>query len=176
MLPAWNRLKKEFIFNAIQFCENLESLTMPTVPHPEFVFSSIALHCKNFRELKVMGPIEVDFVENLVRSLRNLKVLSLRCTAINRDALIKILDDLKCLEVLNISHSYLVDTRNGTVIVRELDETIMEKASKLKRFVTCMEHKTCVMCQRTYEDEGVMRWYKYEEGLWKADEIASLHL
>ncbi|CAA7023409.1 unnamed protein product [Microthlaspi erraticum] len=195
VLPAWNRLTKEFLFNAIQFCENLESLTVSSVKHPEFVFSSIAMHCKNFRELKVMGPIEVDFVEYLVKFLRNLKVLSLRCTAINLDALIKILDDMKSLEVLNISHSYLVVTRKKTVIVRdlyesiveaskpkqfvivrELDETIMEKASKLKQFVTCMEHKTCVMCQRTHEDEGIMKWNKYEEGLWKADEVTSLHL
>ncbi|CAH2080116.1 unnamed protein product [Thlaspi arvense] len=147
---------------------------MPSISKPYSVFSSIAMNCKNFRELKVMGPINLSFVQVLVQLLPDLKVISLRCNSIDQDALITILDKMESLEVLNISHSYLL--RQETIIVKELDKTIMNKASKLKRFITCMERDTCVMCQRTEEDEGIMRWYKYEEGLWKADEVASLHL
>ncbi|ESQ31921.1 hypothetical protein EUTSA_v10005421mg [Eutrema salsugineum] len=182
VLPGWYRLmKNKGLFNAIRFCKNLESLTMPSIPHPNFVFSSIAKNCKNFRELKEMGPIELLFAQNLVQILPNIKVLSLRCNSIDRDALIKILDELKSLEVLNISHSYLVvqkleKNKKKLNIVKEVDDEIMDKASKLRQFVTCMKHETCVMCQRTEKDEGIMRWYKYEEGLWKADEINSLHL
>ncbi|CAN7021906.1 unnamed protein product [Brassica rapa subsp. trilocularis] len=127
-----------------------------------------------------MGPFEIFFADTLISCLPNLKTLSLRCSSINREALIKILDGLKDLEVLNISHSYLVELSGWQpqkkVIVRELDEVILEKASRLKRFLTCMEHETCVMCQRTENDEGIVRWYKYEEDDWKVDEVSSLHL
>ncbi|CAH2044222.1 unnamed protein product [Thlaspi arvense] len=179
VLPAWNRIKKKSLANVMECCKSLESLTMPSIPHPYVVFSAIAMNCKNFRELKVMGPIDLSFVEVLVYLLPNLNVISLRCTSIYRDALVTILDKLKRLQVLNISHSYLLvqryEPKQETIIVRELDETIMNKASKLKRFITCMEHDTCVMCQRTEKDEGIMRWYKYEEGLWKADEFMNLY-
>lgn len=181
MLLAMNRIKDTGIYNALSFCKNLESLTMPSILDSHIVFSSIVKR-RTFRELKVMGRIDPFFAENLVQYLPNLKVLSLRCTAIHREALLTILDKLESLEVLNISHSYLVvmqqhpEKKKKKIIVRELDKTIMEKASKLKRFVTCMEYKTCVMCQRTEKDKGLMRWYMYEEGLWKADEVSSLHL
>lgn len=172
VLPAWNRIKEKSICNALSFCKNLESLTMPSIPNPFLVFSSIWKNCKNFRELKVMGPIELFFVQNIVQLLPKLKVLSLRCTAIHQDVLIEILDRMKSLEVLNISHSYILVPKN------EVEwSTIVKKASKLKRFMTCKgPAETCVMCQRTWKDEGIMWWYKYEEGLWKADEVSSLHL
>ncbi|KAI8539354.1 hypothetical protein RHMOL_Rhmol09G0176000 [Rhododendron molle] len=35
--------------------------------------------------------------------------------------------------------------------------------------LTCKDN-SCVMCQRARSDERLMRWYKYEEGLWKIDE------
>ncbi|CAH8272016.1 unnamed protein product [Arabidopsis lyrata] len=179
VLPAMNRMKDMGICNALSFCKNLESLTMPSILESHIVFSSIVKR-KTFRELKVISHIDLFFAQNVVQCLPNLKVLSLRCNEINRDALLEILDKLESLEVLNISHSYLVITQQHPekkkIIVRELDQAIMEKASKLKRFVTCMEHKTCVMCQWTDKDEGIMRWYMYEEGLWLADEVSSLYL
>ncbi|KAG5630147.1 hypothetical protein H5410_001864 [Solanum commersonii] len=50
----------------------------------------------------------------------------------------------------------------------ELDESILEKASRLDKFLTCMSD-SCIMCQRTRNDEGFMRWYKYAD-LLKVDE------
>ncbi|KAF3599154.1 hypothetical protein F2Q69_00035867 [Brassica cretica] len=180
VLPAWNRIKKTGICKAIRIWKDLESLTMPSIANPPYLLTEIAKNCKNFKELKIMGPFEIFFANTLITYLPNLKTLSLRCSAIKREALIKILDGLPDLEVLNISHSYLVEYSvwqpQQKVIVRELDKTILEKASRLKRFLTCMEHETCVMCQRTENDEGIVRWYKYEEGEWKVDEVSSLHL
>ncbi|XP_010454661.1 PREDICTED: F-box/LRR-repeat protein At3g48880-like [Camelina sativa] len=179
VLPAMTRISKTGMQNALGFCENLESLTIPSLHDSQFLFSSIVKKL-TFRELKVMGHIHAAFAEKLVEHLPNLKVLSLRCNAIYRDALLIILDGLESLEVLNISHSYLVvkqeHPEKKKLIVRELDQTIMEKASKLKRFVTCMEYMTCVMCKRTEKDGGRVRWNRYEEGLWKTDEVSSLHL
>ncbi|CAH8392182.1 unnamed protein product [Eruca vesicaria subsp. sativa] len=167
VLPAWNRIKKTGICKAIRLWKNLESLTMPRIANPLYLLTEIAKNCKNFKELKIMGPFEIVFADTIISCLPNLKTLSLRCSAIKREALIKILDGLPNLEVLNISHSYLVEFSAGQpqqkVIVRELDEVILKKASRLKRFLTCMEHETCVMCRRTEIDEGIVRWYHYKK-------------
>ncbi|XP_006401953.2 F-box/LRR-repeat protein At3g48880 [Eutrema salsugineum] len=174
VLPSWDRLEERGICDAISFCKKLESLTMPSMPNPHFVFSAIRENCKKFRELKVMGPIDLFFVQNLVCLLPKLKVLSLRCTSIRIDALTKILDKMKRLEVLNVSHSYI--EVSDTEVTEVPWSTVIEKAFKLKQFVACKDPKTCVKCQWTEKDEGVMRWNMYDERLWKEDEISSLHL
>ncbi|XP_031275533.1 F-box/LRR-repeat protein At3g48880-like [Pistacia vera] len=127
-----------------------------------------------------MGPFDVLFASTIVKFLPNLKVLSLRCSLIVKDGLLLILDDLPNLEVLNISHSLLIE---GPLlspvmpekIIKKPDKIILEKVARLRDFLTCIEH-SCIMCQLTQSDEGFMRWYKYEEGLWKMDEARSLAL
>lgn len=172
VLPSWNRIKQTILCGAIRYFKNLESLTMPSMMEPEKVFASIKKNCTKLRELKVMGTIDLCFVENLVKFLPQVKVLSLRCNSIHQDALLKILDEMKGLEVLNVCHCY--------ILVPEETfpdwSTILEKASKLKRVMSCYSPQTCVMCRRACEDEGMLRWYKCEEGMWKADEVTSLHL
>lgn len=157
---------------------DLESLTMPSIANPPYLMEEIAQNCRNFRELKIMGPFDLLFASTLNMYLPKLKVLSLRCTTLNRDALILILDGLQNLEVLNISHCLLIDVPLAPApkkIIKKLDRTILQKAARLRKFLTCMED-SCIMCQRTKNDEGIMRWYKYEEGLWKDDEVSSLAL
>ncbi|XP_073306364.1 F-box/LRR-repeat protein At3g48880-like [Primulina huaijiensis] len=176
IMPAWNRIGGDGICNAIHIWKDLESLTMPSISNPPVLMEEISENCKNFSELKIMGPFDVCFASTLVAFLPKLKVLSLRCSMILKDALVIILDGLKGLEVLNISHCLLVDVpppparRN---VLRKLDSTILERTGKLKKFISCM-NDSCVMCQRTKNDEGLMRWYKYEEDLWKVDEVRSL--
>lgn len=175
VMPAWNRIKKTGICSAIRMWEDLESLTMPSIANPPYLMEEIANHCKNFAELKIMGRCEIFFANTLTAFLPNLKVLSLRCCLLFRDALIIILDGLQRLEVLNISHCLLVETCQPPAprrVLKELDDSILEKASRLRQFLTCMDDH-CDMCQRTRADEGLMRWYKYE-GLWKVDEVRSL--
>lgn len=91
-----------------------------------------------------------------------------------KEALVIILDGLKHLEVLNISHCHIVDVSQGRIL-REIDDSILQKASGLCQFFTCM-NDSCIMCQRTRADEGLMRWHRYEENAWKADEVESLAL
>ncbi|KAH7850710.1 hypothetical protein Vadar_001888 [Vaccinium darrowii] len=123
-----------------------------------------------------MGPCDFSFAYNLVKLLPNLKVLSLRCSTISKEALIFILDKLPNLEVLNISHCLLIPPPPAPrKALKEIDGFILEKASRLREFLTCIDD-SCVMCQRARSDEGLMRWYRYEEGLWKTDEVRSLAL
>ena len=149
---------------------------MPSIASPPYFMEEISKNCKNFSELKIMGPCDMLCATTLVAYLPKLKVLSLRCTMLNKDALILILEGLQHLEVLNISHCLLVEVLPHPAqkrVLKELDHSIIERASRLRVFLTCMED-TCIMCQRTRNDEGLMRWYKYEEDLWKADEVSSL--
>ncbi|XP_050221593.1 F-box/LRR-repeat protein At3g48880 isoform X2 [Mercurialis annua] len=178
VLPAWNRIKKTGICKAIRMWRNLESLTMPSIANPPYLIEEIANNCRNFTELKVMGPFEIFFASTLATYLPKLRVLSLRCSMLIKDALILILDSLQSLEVLNISHCLLIEVPTPPApkrIIRELDQSILQKASRLREFLTCMDD-SCTMCQRTKSDEGLMRWYKYEEGMWKRDEVSSLAL
>ncbi|KAK3039282.1 hypothetical protein RJ639_027986 [Escallonia herrerae] len=176
VMPAWNRIKKIGICKAISKWKDLESLTMPSIANPPYLMEEIAKNCKKFSELKIMGPCNIFFASTLATYLPNLKVLSLRCSMLFKDALIIILDSLQQLEVLNISHCLLIEVPQPPArhtVLKALDDSILEKASRLREFLTCMDD-TCIMCQRTRHDEGLMRWYKYEEGLWKVDEVRSL--
>nr|XP_023886888.1 F-box/LRR-repeat protein At3g48880-like isoform X3 [Quercus suber] len=178
VLPAWNRIKKTGICKAIRAWKDLESLTMPGIANPPYLMEEISKNCKNFRELKIMGPCDKFFASTLATFLPTLKVLSLRCLMLYKEALIIVLDSLPHLEVLNISHCLLIEVLpppGPKKVVSEIDQSIIEKASRLREFLTCM-NDSCTMCQRTKIDEGLMRWYRYEEGLWKADEVSSLAL
>ena len=178
VLPAWNRIKKTGICKAIRAWKDLESLTMPGIANPPYLMEEISKNCKNFRELKIMGPCDKFFASTLATYLPTLKVLSLRCSMLYKEALIIVLDSLPHLEVLNISHCLLIEVLpppGPKKVVSEIDQSIIEKASRLREFLTCMKD-SCTMCQRTKIDEGLMRWYRYEEGLWKADEVSSLAL
>ncbi|XP_031255645.1 F-box/LRR-repeat protein At3g48880-like [Pistacia vera] len=150
VMPAWNRIKKDVICKAISTWRSLESLTMPSIVNPPYLIEEIAVNCKNFNELKIMGPFDILFDSMIVKFLPRLKVLSLRCSAIVKDALLLILDDLPNLEVLNISHSLLIE---GPLlspvmpkkIIKKPDKIILEKAARLREFLTCIEH-SCIMC------------------------------
>lgn len=158
---------------------DLESMTMPSVGTPRYVMEEIFTNCKKFAELKIMGSFHVSFANSIVQYLPNLKVLSLRCSMVVKEALLIILDGLENLEVLNISHCHIVDVppppARRRIILREIDNSILQKASGLRQFFTCM-NDSCNMCQRIRADEGLMRWYRYEENSWKADEVQSLAL
>ncbi|KAE8022517.1 hypothetical protein FH972_008309 [Carpinus fangiana] len=178
VLPAWNRIKKTGICKAIRAWKDLESLTMPNIANPPYLMEEISKNCKNFSTLKIMGPCNILFASTLATYLPKLKVLSLRCSIVDKGALIIILDGLQHLEVLNISHCLLIEVLPPPAsrrVVGEIDQSILDRASRLREFLTCMKD-SCIMCQRTKSDDGHIRWYKYEEGFWKADEVSSLAL
>ena len=147
VMPAWNRIKKTGICTAIRMWEDLESLTMPSISNPPYLMEEIAKNCKNFAELKIMGPCDLIFASTLAAYLPNLKVLSLRFSTIWKDALIIILERLPNLEVLNISHCLLLEVPPPPAprkVLKELDESILEKASHLRDFLPAWT--TCALC------------------------------
>ncbi|XP_066386873.1 F-box/LRR-repeat protein At3g48880-like isoform X2 [Miscanthus floridulus] len=177
VMPAWNRITKVAICQAIQRWQDLESLTMPTIGHPPYIMEEIARSCKNFTELKIMGLFDQQFASAILQFLPKLKVLSLRCSKVSMDALQCLVNSMEYLEVLNISHCLLlvVAVNGRKQVVHELDSQILERASRLREFHYC-QSRLCVTCQRMVVDEGIMRWYRYEDWFWRQDEVRSLDL
>ncbi|KAK9293181.1 hypothetical protein L1049_021170 [Liquidambar formosana] len=177
VLLSWNRIKKSEICRIFRMWKDLESLIIHHIGDPSFFMSEIAKNCKNFYQLKITGPCDLSLAHSLVAFLPNLKVLSLRCSIVSIDSLIFILDRLKQLEVLNISHCVLIEVPFPFAlnrVIKKLDGSILEKASQLRKFFRCMKD-SCILCQRTKNDV-LMKWHRYEEVLWKANEVESLAL
>lgn len=153
----------------------LVSLTVPCVYAPCSMMRAIGTYCKNFSELKIMCPLDYDFAHAIVVNTPQLKVLSLRCTVVFKEALILLLEGLQHLEVLNLSHSLMV-TDIGEVgfilVYRDIDSKVTEKASHLKMFLTCQK-TTCPMCKFAIDQEEILKWYDYDEVNWRIDEVPS---
>jgi hypothetical protein len=175
-MPAWDCISKNGICQAIRRWSHLESLTMPTIRHPTSIIQEIGRHCKNLSELKIMGTFEFDhlFASTIITNLPRLKILSLRCSCLTRDALLMLLNFAETLEVLNISHCLILETIGRKQVVREIDASLLEAGSRMK--VLVCQNKGCLTCQRMISDEGLMRWYRYEDWFWRYDEVPSLDL
>ncbi|KAM0949458.1 putative F-box domain, leucine-rich repeat domain superfamily, F-box-like domain superfamily [Dioscorea sansibarensis] len=179
VLPAWNRITKNGICQAIQRWQELESLTMPSIAHPPYIMEEISRNCKNFTQLKIMGSFDMNFASAIAANIPKLKVLSVRCSMLMKEALLYILDVMEDLEVLNISHCFLLEGRSTTFpglrMVEELEESVLSKTSRLREFLYC-QSSSCITCQRMILDEGLMRWWKYEDWFWRLDEVNCLAL
>ncbi|KAH0660225.1 hypothetical protein KY290_029749 [Solanum tuberosum] len=116
---------------------------MRSIKNSAYVIEEIARSCKKNSKLKIMGPCDMVFASTLVSFLPNLKVLSVRCTVLSKPG-------LKKLKVLNISHCIIIEDPPPAPmkILTKLDESILEKASRLDKFLTCMSD-SCIVCQRS---------------------------
>ncbi|PON86443.1 F-box domain containing protein [Trema orientale] len=176
MLILKNALKLKALEKAMMCWKDLESLTVPCAYAPCSMMRAIGAFCKNFCELKIMCPFDIDFAHSIVSQAPQLKVLSLRCAVVFKEALLYLLENLKHLKVLNLTHCLLVsDTQEAgfLVVYREIDEEISENVSHLKQLLTCKKI-SCSMCKIAVDQEDFLKWYDYDEGNWRVDEIPSL--
>ncbi|KAM2683116.1 hypothetical protein EV1_044768 [Malus domestica] len=92
-----------------------------------------------------------------------------------KEALLILLDGLRHLQVLNISHCLVIEVSPPYYydeILDKLDPVILNMSAWLQGVITCMQLDHCIMCQRIRVDLlGIIQWYKYEEGLWKRERI-----
>ncbi|KAJ9147893.1 hypothetical protein P3X46_030007 [Hevea brasiliensis] len=167
VLPAWNHISANGFCAAIQKLKELRSLTLPCNYFPTKILQTIGINCPKLTKLKVMCPFDHDFANTLFIYFPNLKALSVRCTIVHKDALrltLMLFDDL---DVLNITHSLLMDfnpSEGPTIFKCESDKSIAEQASKLKA-IFWRQTESCIMCQRVHNDLGRPKWNEYEEGL-----------
>uniref|UniRef100_A0A3Q7FPP3 F-box domain-containing protein n=1 Tax=Solanum lycopersicum TaxID=4081 RepID=A0A3Q7FPP3_SOLLC len=106
----------------------------------------------SWNKIKKKNPAYV--IARSCKKLSELKIIS-PCDMLFASALVsflpnlKLLEGLKKLKVFNLSHF------------------------RLEKLLTLISD-SCIKCQRTLNDEGMIRWSKYEEDLWKVDEVGSL--
>ncbi|EXB37392.1 hypothetical protein L484_024320 [Morus notabilis] len=131
--------------------------------------TSIGANCKNFSEIKILCSFDLDFADAIVTNAPNLKFLSLRCTVACKEALLYALKSLEHLEVLNLTHLRVADKAGherhpaGGLLFREVDNELIENASRLKKFITCTD-RSCPKCNGgTIADEEFMRGNQFDE-------------
>ncbi|KAJ0106250.1 hypothetical protein Patl1_18743 [Pistacia atlantica] len=176
VLPPCNQITVDGFHAAIQRWQELVSLIVPYICSPSKIMQMISANCKNFSILKVMLPFDLEFATTLFIYLPGLKVLSLRSVMVDKNALTIILKLMDGLEKLNLSHCRLIEvprTPGPVTLFREMDNSIIAKASHLKEFCYCQE-LSCSICLFEHTDENFLKWYAYDEGLWREDEITSL--
>ncbi|XP_024171559.1 F-box/LRR-repeat protein At3g48880 [Rosa chinensis] len=93
---------------ALKNWPQLESLTIPCDFLVE-IMEVIGKHCNKSAEMKLMCDFYEEYAEAVAAYIPNLKVLSLRCAEVSRGAVLHILNQMNHLQVLNLSHSYIVD-------------------------------------------------------------------
>ncbi|KAA8521947.1 hypothetical protein F0562_012739 [Nyssa sinensis] len=179
VLSASNIISMKGFIMAIHNLKGLESMMVPCINSPYYIMKLIGQYCKNFSELKVMSPFDLDFATSITTFLPRLKVLSLRCAIVHKNALEHILDNLKHLEVLSISHCLFIyvspRTNKPKYVYLNLCPILLQKAtSRLREFYTC-EKRSCIMCNRNFaDDDGALEWHEYDDEVWRVDEVTSL--
>ncbi|KAJ7952346.1 F-box/LRR-repeat protein [Quillaja saponaria] len=179
VLPARNYISKTGFQQAFQRWSTLESLTVPCVICPYYMVEAIGKSCRNFYQLKVLCPFDMEFAEALIKHIPKLKILSLRCSLVYTEAINRILKSLEHLEVLNLSHSIFVgepdqgaETRMQTQ--KDCDIAALLDVSRLKRVITC-KREACLLCKHKLDDFHVGGWCcKFQEAIWREDEVTSL--
>ncbi|KAK6935358.1 F-box domain [Dillenia turbinata] len=184
VLPYWNQLTESGFSHAVQKWERLESMTIEFVCNPPSAFEALGAHCKNLSSIKILYPFDWGYASAMCAFLPKLKVVSLQSSMVTKDALVLILDQLEHLEVLNLSHCLFVgdrvDNDGGSVYNRldaqlnaNHDASVLEKASRLRVFLTCQE-KGCPACPDTSTGLGFSKWFSRAEDIWRIDQISSL--
>lgn len=135
----------------------------------------IGVHCKNFSELKVLWPFMVDLAKAIAASIPNLKVLSLQCILVEKEAFVYILNNMKNLEMLNLCHCLIVDEglpRPGyAYVARALDNSKIERASRMKKFLFC-DADSCRIGQLMFVTGVSSGWSDF--GIWPRDTVSAL--
>ncbi|GMN32238.1 hypothetical protein TIFTF001_003574 [Ficus carica] len=179
VLPAWNQIDMEAFEEAVKYWKDLHSLTIPYIYRSENILSSLGTHCKNFSEMKILSPFHLDFAKAIIAHVPNLKVLSLQCVVVYKDAVLHLLTNMKHLEVLNLTHSVVADfnPQHGpeqNLFFQRVNGEISERAVHLKKFILCTD-ELCPKCsENTLADHSLIRWYEFGEEHWRQDEVPSL--
>lgn len=176
VLPGWSHITEVGYQRTFKVWKLLESLVVPGCNVISYkMMKLIGKNLKNLLNLKILFQhLDKKCATIIVRYLPKLKTLSLKGSIIQREAIELILDNLEDLEELNLTHCYM-DVRGNypqyVQIVHPIYETIIQKASRLKKFYVCRTYN-CVICNREYypPERALLRWQE----LWRTDEIRSL--
>ncbi|XP_010530408.1 PREDICTED: F-box/LRR-repeat protein At3g48880-like [Tarenaya hassleriana] len=173
VLSTYNNVTLNGFSNAVQQWQNLESLTLPAFSRPECMIMVIGENCRRFSKLRFTCPFSIEMANAIRAYLPNLKSLSLRSSLVDKEALTILLNGDTKLEVLNLSHCVFRDILRSSFenfyFYRELQPSIIRKASKIKTFLHCNNNSECRLCQSLPKAE-----FEYREQVWREDEVTEL--
>ncbi|KAG7539108.1 F-box-like domain superfamily [Arabidopsis suecica] len=113
VLPMWSSLSENSFRFAFSQWKNLRTLVIIKNPlnTGTLELQAVGENCTNLTNLKFVGLLDEHLADQIVLHLQSLKILSLRCSFLYRRGLSRLLlNGLKNLEILNLSHSIVVDT------------------------------------------------------------------
>ncbi|KAB2632680.1 F-box/LRR-repeat protein [Pyrus ussuriensis x Pyrus communis] len=178
VLPTWNLITLTGFETAVRNWVGLESFVVAYIDFPFQIMKLVGSYC-NISQLKVMCPSKFDVVcaRAIVAYTPKLKILSLQCTTVHKTALVFIMNEMKDLEILNVSHCTFIDDSERprySYGFEQLGESIVAQVSRLKEFLVC-PRQHCDMCACGVVDgEEASIWHRFEKEIWRKDKVSSL--
>ncbi|KAI9109929.1 hypothetical protein K1719_018970 [Acacia pycnantha] len=180
VLPGWvPDITKTGINLAMKQWKGLESLTVTnTLVAPHFL-QAIGKCCPNFSELKLTCHLTLKIATTMAKHVPKLKVLSLQSVRMNKNALVYVVKKLEELEVLNVTHGFVVSGKRYPRIIEvypqyslpTLLENMLRKSTTLMYCTSfCNKCKEVIICNR------MKKWKDPKEQIWRDDEIPSLRV
>lgn len=171
-------MTKRGIDLAMEQWTGLESLTLTTTYIAPLFLEAISRNCPNFSQLKLTCHLTLKISRALVKHVPKLKVLSLQSVRLNKNALVYLVKHLKELEVLNVSHGFIISgNRVNNTVVYPL-HMIPQLLNKIPRKPTTLMYCDgyCAMCQEVFVSNMTNQWREPETYIWRDDEIPTLRV
>ncbi|RHN46742.1 putative leucine-rich repeat domain, L domain-containing protein [Medicago truncatula] len=172
VFPISGNISKIGIETAMRSWRDLQSITITSVVHHFNIFEAIRKYCKNIVSLKITGGFEQYEARALVKCTPNLKVLSIRKMKVNMGGLCHVLNNLEHLEVVNLSHSLIVDKVDGAFHLYSIDD-VLSRVNISCKLITC-QITTSHRCKNPFARNPRRMPHGSLENIWREDEISSL--
>ncbi|XP_054783932.1 F-box/LRR-repeat protein At3g48880-like [Prosopis cineraria] len=180
VLPAgrYLQLTEAGIDKAMEMWEGLESFTITDSEIAFSILEAMGKYCRNISEIKITCHFSAKIAMALMTYVPRLKRLSVQSTRVNKDALVNVVDHLQQLEILNVSHSFIVGgnrPENIRVFSQQEVPNILGEVSRMPSTVISCEI-FCAMCQAVLAWNMAYEGRNHDEENWHDDEIPSLRV
>jgi len=172
VFPVSGDISKIGIETAMRSWRGLESITISSVVNHINFFDAVRKYCTNIVSLKITCRFEQYEARALVQYTPNLKVLSIRNMIVNMGGLCHVLNNLEHLEVVNLSHSLIVDKLDDELQLYSVDD-VQSRVNNSCKLITC-QIRTCLWCKTPFARNPRRIKHGTLENIWHEDEIGSL--
>ncbi|RHN46744.1 putative leucine-rich repeat domain, L domain-containing protein [Medicago truncatula] len=172
VFPVSGDISKNGIETAMRSWRGLESITITSVVHHINFFDAVRKYCMDIISLKITCRFEQYEARALVNYTPNLKVLSIRNMTVNMGGLCHVLNNLEHLEVVNLSHSLIVDKLDDELQQYSVDD-VQSRVNNSCKLITC-QIRTCLWCKTPFARNPRRMPHGTLEDIWRDDEIRSL--
>ncbi|KAL1204049.1 putative F-box protein [Cardamine amara subsp. amara] len=176
VLPMWSSLSENSFRFAFSQWKNLRTLVIVKNPlnTGTLELQAVGENCTNLTNLKFVGLLDEHLADQIVLHLQVLKRLSLRCSFLYEQGLSRLVNGLKNLEILNLSHSLVVSLfpHLHFRMVNKIEDTLSMVSQKIHKLITCPRFFDCGICADWLHSAwSCWKICKYFELFWQKDEI-----